>query len=347
MAQRKAHEVDRFIKNPDPKFKTVLIYGPNTGLVSEHARNLARGSGVDMDDPFSLIRMDADRVASHQNHLTEEADTISMFGGKRLIWISGSTAKNMVKSIDPVLSIPPEDTLILIEAGDLRKTAPLRKQIEQAEFAIALPCFADDQKSLDRLIDQELAKAGLTIDDPARQLLRPLLGADRQASRNEVIKLCLYASGKGAISERDIEAIVGDASAFAIDEVVDAASTGDLTGVQHSLHRLFETGTHPSVVATAALRHFQGLHKAQAEMTHSGRTAQFVIMRMRPPPMFRRKAAVVSALNIWNMPALERTLQRLEQTNLESRASGQLANAITAMALLAISLDAKRQRSKR
>lgn len=347
MAQRKAHEVDSFLRNPEPRFRTILIYGPNSGLVSECAGLFAKRTGVDLEDPFCLIRLDADSVAGNPNKITEDAHTVSMFGGSRLIWISGSTLKNLTKSIEPILSSPPEDAWILIEAGDLKKTSPLRKQIEKATSAIALPCYSDDARSLNALIDDEVQKGGLKIDTNARNLLNSLIGADRRASRNEIEKLCLYAHGKESISVEDVEAIVGDASAFAIDEVVDAASIGDLNTVQETVGRLFETGTHASVIALAAQRHFQALHKARAEMEFSRQPAQSVMARMRPPPMFKRKDNITAALNIWHLSYLEKTLERLEKTCFESRANSHLANSIVNMALMAISIEAARHKSRR
>ncbi|MEL6745753.1 MAG: DNA polymerase III subunit delta, partial [Pseudomonadota bacterium] len=37
MAMKKAHEVDQYLRSPDPKHKTILIYGQDRGLVSERA----------------------------------------------------------------------------------------------------------------------------------------------------------------------------------------------------------------------------------------------------------------------------------------------------------------------
>ena len=101
MAQRKAHEVDRFLQNPEQVYRTILIYGPNAGLVSERAAAFANKSDVDLNDPFSVIKLDADAAAGNPHKISEEAHTIGMFGGSRLIWISGSTLKNLAKAVAP------------------------------------------------------------------------------------------------------------------------------------------------------------------------------------------------------------------------------------------------------
>ena len=108
----------------------------------------------------------------------------------------------------------------------MRRNAPLRVICERAKNAAALPCYADGERDLERLIDSELRAAGLTIKPDARTLLLPLLGGDRAASRNELRKLALYARGRNEIDADDIIAVVSDASALEIDELVDAAYAG-------------------------------------------------------------------------------------------------------------------------
>ena len=76
---------------------------------------------------------------------------------------------------------------------------------ERAKNAAALPCYADSERDLERLIDGEMRAAGLTLKPDARAMLIPLLGGDRAASRNELRKLALYARGRGEIDVDDID----------------------------------------------------------------------------------------------------------------------------------------------
>ena len=62
MAQKKANEVDSFLARPTSSFPVVLLYGPDKGLVSERARRFAEASKLPLDDPFAVIRMEADEI---------------------------------------------------------------------------------------------------------------------------------------------------------------------------------------------------------------------------------------------------------------------------------------------
>ncbi|MEM7301376.1 MAG: DNA polymerase III subunit delta [Pseudomonadota bacterium] len=344
MAQCKAHEVDRFLNRPDPTFKTILIYGPDTGLVAERAKQFADKSGVDLNDPFSLISIDAESAASDKLRIADEANTIGMFGGKRLIWVRGSTQKNLSAAVQMVLDQPPDDAFLLLEAGDLKKSSPLRTKVERSKSGMALPCFQDEAKALDQVIEQELHRSSLTIEPEARQLLTSLLGSNRLASRSEVQKLCLYAKDKTAITDDDVLAIVGDASALATDTYIDATATGNLTLAITTLLRLLQAGTHPTVVAGSLLRHFQMLHRARSAMETKGLSAQAAIGAMRPPPNFKRKPLLTQAINSWSLELLNEALFRIDTLNLSLRRNAGLAEVLLSEQSVGLILALKRKR---
>src|SRR5207247_3741468 len=98
-----------------------------------------------------------------------------------------------------------------IEAGELRPESPLRKACERAKTAVAIGCYPDSERDLARLIDDELRLSSLRIAPDARAALTALLGGDRQASRNELKKLALYAHGEREVTLEGVIAVVDEA----------------------------------------------------------------------------------------------------------------------------------------
>jgi DNA polymerase-3 subunit delta len=109
----------------------------------------------------------------------------------------------------------------VIEAGDLRRNAPLRVACEKSKAAAALPCYIDNERDLVRLVEDEMRAAKLAIAPDARAALVSLIGGDRQASRSEIRKLALYAQGKDRVVLDDVLAVVADASALGLDVIPD------------------------------------------------------------------------------------------------------------------------------
>jgi DNA polymerase-3 subunit delta len=327
MVQIKPADADRFLARPDPAIRVVLIYGNDEGLVSERARRFADAVVGKDGDPLAHVRLDSAAIADDPGRLADEANAIPLFGGNRAISIKVQGNRSIEDALAAILSAPPVDAWIVIAAGELRKTAPLRKICEIQAGAAAVPCYADQDRDLDRLIDEETKSAGLTIAPEARTALKALIGSDRLISRSEVQKLCLYAADAGTISLADVRALVGDAGAFAIDETLDALALGDSAGFDRGYRRLIATGTPGFVVAGAALRHFNFLQKARAAFD-AGRSAETLVQRAIPPIFFARQKAVAQQIARWSPARIERALAMLDQAMLASRLHGALSDDV-------------------
>src|ERR1700691_4479154 len=206
MVAIKAADVDSFVARPDPARPVVLVFGPDAGLVSERVNALVKASVDDANDPFALARLEAEDLSAEPSRLVEEAQTIPLFGGRRAGW-GKAGSRNIAPAVEALLALRTIECRVVIEAGDLRRNAPLRSLCEKAKNAAALPCYADNERDRERLIDNEMRAAGLSLKSDARALLIPLLGGDRAASRNEIRKLALYAQGRGEVGVEDIAAV--------------------------------------------------------------------------------------------------------------------------------------------
>jgi len=343
VAQKKAHEVDRFIADPDSSFPLVLLYGPDRGLVSERAASFAKATGVALEDPFSTIRLEAAEIDADPARLGDEARTLSLFGGKRLIWLRGAISqKGVVEAVKWLIAAPPQQTIVLIEAGDLKKTAPLRSVIETASCAMALPCYSDDGRATDALITRILAEFNMKITREARQILRAHLGENRLVSRAELEKLCLYTMGKAEIGVEDVEASVSNVSINSQDHIIDALIMGDVVNFNERFDRQCEAGIPLFLVVSAAQRQFQQLQQLRDLMEREGKSAASVVATARPPIFFQRRQRVEAALDLWPMVPLKRACVRLQDCVLESRKFTDLAETLIRQHLLALTLEAAR-----
>ncbi|MCP4386407.1 MAG: DNA polymerase III subunit delta [Hyphomicrobiales bacterium] len=336
MGEIKAGAVDDFLSRPDSAVRCVLIFGNDTGLVSERAADFAAGVLGETADSLSHVRLDSNEIAADSQRLADEAYAVPMFGGTRCISIRVQGTGSIVAPLESLLQTPPQDSYVVVAAGELRKTAPLRKLFAGAANAVAIGCYADNAAALDRIIDQETAEAGLTIASEARTALKALIGGDRMASRAEVAKLCLYATGTGEITTDDVRAVVGDASAFAIDEAVDAAALGDASAFSRLYRRLLAAGTADFVIIGAALRHFDMLHRARARID-SGVAPD----RALPPQLFfRRRPLVTRQVRHWSLPRTERALGILNRAVVDSRLRNAISADVIGQALLSIAVIA-------
>src|ERR1700688_769315 len=338
MAAIKPADIDAFVARPDPARPVVLVFGPDAGLVSERVNALIKSSVDDGNDPFALARLDAEDLGGDAAPLVEEAQTIPLFGGRRAVWVKAG-GRNIAPAVEPLLALGAIECRVVIEAGDLRRNAPLRALCEKAKNAAALPCYADNERDRERLIDSEMREAGLKLAPDARAMLVPLLGGDRQASRNEIAKLALYARGRDQVGVDDVAAVVSDASALALDDIVDATFAGRPAELETQLGKARLAGTSAGSILFAVQRQVAQLHKWRTAIEAG---AGFSLDAVQPPVNFRRKDAIAAALRLWSAAKLLVAMGELADAVLQSRRNADLADTIAERALLAIAANVRR-----
>jgi len=341
MVALRGKEIDAFLARPDAGRPIILLYGPDAGLVRERADALLASAVDDPNDPFSMVRLDGDELSAEPSRLVDEAMTVPLFGGRRAIRVRAGS-RSFAGGIDTLAEMPLKDCRIVIEAGELRPESPLRKACERAKTAVAIACYPDTERDLAKLIDDELRPSNLRIVPDARAVLTALLGGDRQASRNELRKLALYAHGKGEVSIDDVMAVVADASELKLDPIVDGAFAGRADLVESEFAKAMIAGTYPGVIISAAQRQAAWLHKSALAVAE-GTPVSVLLEGGYPRLHFSRKGAVEIALRNFSAQKLVAIIDQLATAAFDMRKQATLAAAIAQRTLLSIAANAKRR----
>lgn len=340
MAVVKPANADRFLRKPPAETRAILLYGPDAGLVAERAKAAAKAFAEGSEDPFAIARIDAADIQADPARIADEATSMGLFGGKRAIRVRPES-QDIAATLSGLADRIAADSLIVVEAGNLAPSSRLRKLFEATPSFAAVACYADSERDLKDLIEDELGAKKVSIDADARAFLITHLGGDRRASRMELEKLCLYAGEGGRISLDDVAAIVGDVSALELDAALDAAGLGETADLDRALQRLIAAGNAPAQLVSAAIRHFLTLHALRAEKD-VGNPARAVIDKAKPPIFFKRRDAVTRQLERWSREDIEAALDRLREAERWSRTGEALAAPAVAQTLIDICVAAPR-----
>ncbi|MEM7694668.1 MAG: DNA polymerase III subunit delta [Pseudomonadota bacterium] len=302
MTALRSADVGKRLSSVDKVPPVVLVFGPDRGHVSETAERIAKLFAGN-DDPFGLIRLDGPALRDEPGRLVDEARTVSMFGGRRLVWLRDAAGQRALPdAVAPLLADPPNDAVVLIEAGDYKRGQGLRKDVEAASHAVAIHCPIDDARGLERMITEEAASFDLSVEPDAMMALQERLGADRGASRQQVRTACLHAVGNGALTLADVDAVVGDVSLVQMNEAVDAALLGDKARLARLLPKLLKQESHAVQLLQTANWTLQAFETGAA----TARSASDAVAAMRPPLYGPRKAAASKIFARWSAADLRR-----------------------------------------
>jgi DNA polymerase III subunit delta len=345
MVAVKADKADAFLAAPPVGIRLFLIYGSDQGAITERARRLEqlalkRGGGD------AAIRIGSDELSADPGRVADEAFSASLFGGEPVIALRMLDGRhNVIGAVAPLLDRPPESAWLIVEAGDLGKTSPLRKGFEESKSAAALPTYALEGAKLTAFIFAAAEEAGVEIDPAALELLSESLAGDRLASRGELEKLFLYVQDTRRVTLADAEAIVGETTEAQTDHVIDSALIGDSEGLETGLNRLRAESASFAGLGALTLRHLINLQALRATLDAGG-SASRAIEYARPPIHFRRRARVEATLNRWPADALSDARRRVDRAILLTRKQPALEAAALSETLHQLALTARRLKGK-
>jgi DNA polymerase-3 subunit delta len=333
----KAHEVARFLNRPDIDEGIFLAYGPDAGLVRESAQRLVKHFTGNDSQSMGLVILDDAELTADPGRLAVEARMVSLFGEKRVIRVRDA-GKSLVMTLVQ-LKDDLAGAVIILEGGNLLPKDALRALVEAAPNGRALPCYPDTDETLTALIRETFSKAGIALDSDVIPTLRDILGNDREITRRELEKLCLYAASTKSLTYNDIMTLCADNAALVVDEIVDAAGTGHAARLEEALNRALSSAIDPQRLLASATNHFAGLRRLRGEVD-AGRSPRDVLENARPRPHFSRKALFEQQLRIWSDDSLALVCERLHLAVADSRKRYGMGETILRRTLLSICMMA-------
>lgn len=287
--------------------RAVLIYGPDAGQVDELCDRAIEKQGIEKDNLFAL---DSDELREKQDALFAEACSPSMFGGRKMVVISGA-GDSHAKQIGELVAHSGLCATVVVTAGDLRAGGGLRTLFEGADNIAALACYTDDARTLANLIRNELsASSGIEqITPDAMAYMTTHLGTDRAITRGFLNKIALYVDDKKIVELEDVEKCLPDTGAADTDDFLYSLTAGHVAQTMTALDRLLYDNAEPNMLVRMLDGHFKKLLTA--------------VVDGQLPRLFWKVAEKFNhAVKIWPASEITAVLVRLNELEKQLRTTG-------------------------
>lgn len=259
MATISAREFEKSLDERLRGIRVVVLHGDNDEIKSDLFRAIRKSLGIDLDDPFRLVRLDGNVLDSDPGRLADELGAISMFGGSRLIR-ANVTARQAERVIQQAFDGPAGDWTLIVDTDEFdlsRLTAHVTGQ------TLAVACGAEAAGDFHSFVRSEFVRAGIELQDGVLELFVTLLGEDRASARTEIEKLSLLTGASKQVTIDDAKSVVADGSSILSDEIATAALSGNLTHLVAALDRLQSTGSDATAALGAASRLALNLYRGK------------------------------------------------------------------------------------
>ena len=240
----------------------IFICGADDYLVDRLGRQHHAELVADVPDEFSREVISGfvsvtDEVAEAVGRFCESIQTISMFGGRRLVWFkdvnflgdsktggSEGTAAAVARLQEVLATVSAAEVLILITASPVDRRKSFYKWCEKtADFTFVGAANAEDAAEALAMTALAEAKAlGVTLERDALSLLLARSGANTRFLVSEVNKLAAHADSGKTITEADVESLTPNLAEGDFFEATERFFRGDLRGTLAAFDRHFFAG---------------------------------------------------------------------------------------------------------
>lgn len=335
---------------PSERVFAFLLFGPDRGEVEEHGDNLSRHF-ADAGAGFDNQRLREEDLKRNDMALLHAMTQQSLLGGRsclRLRLENESASARIQKNLTALFGEDPQRwNPLILEAGELRKASKLRLFFEDHPRLLAMQFYEADARSIDRWLEAEARKYGLALSGPLRTVFLSLMPPQRHIMRAELEKLSLFCGTRAGseasvpISEDAIYAACSDQSEGEIDDLLDAAFSGELAQAAQLAERSLESGSSSITIARAMQRAIIRLIDLSTQ-TRNGLSIEEAVQSLRPPVHFRARPRLMLHAGIWPESALSPLLAAVYRLELQSKQTGLPRDLLLHELIIAIAKRARR-----
>ena len=194
------------------KFKCLLFYGKNDGFKNEIIQKILKKR-------VNISKFDQNEILENQNTFINGISSQSLFEKEKTIIIRRCTDK-ILDLIEQLNLDGNEDTLIILDAGNLEKKSKLRSVFEKNKNFIACAFYPDNEQTLIKIASTFLRKK-ILISASNINLIVLKCNGDRGVLNNELNKLETFTNNGKKITTENIFKLINLIENFGINELID------------------------------------------------------------------------------------------------------------------------------
>lgn len=341
MTAIRRNDFARLIARWDAGIRLLLLAGPDEAASAEFGRK-AVAALADADDPMGVTDITADALRSDPGRLADEAAATSMFGGRRVIRVTGA-GDSTKAAVELLLDAAATENPVVMEAGNLTKASALRKLAEKSPAARILLSYPLDARDAQRALMEEARALGLHPEQGVVGRLIVATGGDAGILRAELEKFALYLDATPDAPQPLDSSVVDALGARIGDEdlgtLIDAITAEKPRIVGRELAGLVRTSAIPALRRMA--RRLLQLLDARDAMDR-GLPPEDAIRSLRPPVFWKETGLLAAALPRWPAGRCRAGIEAMLAAEQAIKAPGSAGDTLGWQALLTLARPTSR-----
>lgn len=300
----------RALDAPPPKVRLFLLCGPDEATSAAFVKRLERSMGPDVE----RVDIDSNALKTDIPRLSDEAASVSLFGGKRYIRINAA-GDDCVPALEALLESTAECCPVVAVAGALKPSSALLK------LALAKPnilvCVSHPPSTSDaEALAVAIARGvGLRLPRDVAKRIAASAANDRAIMTQEVEKIALYLDA-GPQNPADVTSEVVDAIGASINDSALSALTEAVLGgrgeaTAEAIKELKQDGISGVPMLRALQKRVALLVDLSATVAQTGQSPDMVVEGRGKAIFFRERSGIIRDVKRWSPDQLATASNRL------------------------------------
>lgn len=284
-----------------------LLFGPDTAEARSLGGRLLEALGA------SRFTISGAAVKSDPASLVDEAGAMSLFGGKRTLWIEPA-GEECLAGVTALLEGPEPESPVVAIGGELKPSSGLRQLAEASPLAVAIGCYPPSDEEAARIVSDVGRRHGLKISGQIAARVAAACDNDRALVVQEVAKLALYLdstpNAPRQLDDEALDAVGAETGEGNVLRLADWALNGRIDRLSEELSHLSANGSDAIPVVRALQRRLLMLAPVRARIER-GQTKGDVMAALGKSLFWKDKEIVGEMLSRWDAARLAALSERV------------------------------------
>lgn len=295
------------LDRPDPAVRFYLFHGPDEAGSRALAERLLQGLGAEK------FGVGGQAIKADPALLADEAGAISLFGGKRAIWVEPA-GDEISEGVEALLEAAANESPVIAVAGALRKTSGLLKLAEAHGSALAHISYMPEGRDLERIVVDLGRDRGLHVSPDLARRISASVSGNQAVAAQELTKFALFlGADPEAPRELDpdtVDLLGADSAEADLMRLGDLALAGRMDDLLEELSRLPHGGSEAIPVLRALQRRLLMLAPLRARVER-GERIDAVMTSMGKALFWKDKPVIQRLLSAWPAERLAEAASRV------------------------------------
>jgi len=307
------------------KYNSFLLYGENEGLKKDINKSL-QNEIKNKNGSLEFFSFYESEILSNDKNFYNSVFSDSLFSNKKVVVVKNASDK-IIDQLSYVIEECPENLSLIIFAEILERKSKLRNLFETDNKTVCIPCYLDNERSLDTIAKITLKKNEIVLSQECINLIVEQSNGDRNNLKNEIEKIKNFSITKKKIDISDIRSITNFSGDFKTDNLVNDCLCGNILQYKKSLSELY-TNTINQIFLLRILSNKVQRLLSMKEKQSEYNNLDSLLSSNKPPIFWKEKALVKKQLTIWQIDELKKTSNEINYIEMLCKKRPQVSKVI-------------------